>query len=153
MEEWLAGLLGALIGAALTFFASWLLLRFQYRQLFAQTVSSNRMEWINVWRENISVFLARAEILNRYNCCAAKCKNKTLLTYEKELLEARNMITSRLNMNEELHKLMFKAINQISLQTPDKEFAPKREYILELAREILKPEWERVKNEARGKRK
>ena len=55
-------------------------------------------------------------------------------------------------MDEELHVLMFAAINQIDFKNCD-DFVVKREYILELARKILKPEWERLKDEARGKRK
>ena len=41
-------LLSALIGVLFGFFASLLTLRFYYRQLFAETVSKNRMDWINV---------------------------------------------------------------------------------------------------------
>ena len=150
MEEWVAALLGAIGGALLSFLASWLTLKFNYHQLFAETVSKNRMEWINVWRENISKFLACAEILQKCSL-STECDNCKIVEYKKEFYESRAMITSRLNMDEELHVLMFAAINQIDFKTPDSEFAAKREYILELARKILKPEWERVKKEAKGK--
>ena len=53
----IAALLGALIGSLIPF----LTLQFNYRQLYAQTISTNRMDWINKWRENISKFLACAE--------------------------------------------------------------------------------------------
>ena len=150
MEEWVAALLGAIGGALLSFLASWLTLKFNYHQLFAETVSKNRMEWINVWRENISKFLACAEILQKCSL-TTECDNCKIVEYKKEFYESRAMITSRLNMDEELHVLMFAAINQIDFKTPDLEFAAMREYILELARKILKPEWERVKKEAKGK--
>ena len=41
--------------------------RYNYNQLFAQTISNNRMDWINVWRENISKFLACAEFLHTFS--------------------------------------------------------------------------------------
>ena len=53
-------------------------------------------------------------------------------------------------MGERLHDYMFAAINQVDFND-SKSFPAKKEYILELARNILKIEWERVKEEARGK--
>lgn len=137
--------------------------RYNYNQLFAQTVSNNRMDWINVWRANISKFLACTELLIEHKCeckkknaceqCKCDCKDCKIIEYKKEFYESRGMITSRLNMEEELHILMFAAINQIHYDNEREEFISKREYILELERKILKNEWERVKDEARGKRK
>ena len=64
------------------------------------------------------------------------------------------MITTRLNMTEELHVMMFGAINDLDYsEEDDKKFNAKCAYIEELARKILKPEWERVKEEAKGKRR
>lgn len=150
---------GVILSALVTIIINSGRTRYNYNQLFAETVSNNRMDWINVWRENISKFLACAEILNRCNCPnknpgnGQACTCRDLMAYKKEFYESRAMITSRLNMSEELHVLMFAAINQISFETTDAEFVAKREYILELARAILKPEWERLKDEAKGKRK
>lgn len=151
MSEVLSGLIGALIG----FVSSFLVLRFYYKQLFAQTVSSNRMDWINVWRENISKFLACAEFLHKHkdkNCekgdgCDKCCE------YEKEMYQARSMIISRLNLTEGNHVLMKASLDGFDYNDDEKTFIAKREYILELARQILKPEWERVKHEAKGKRR
>ena len=146
----------ALVGVMLSVFVTLIInlwqRRYNYHQLFAETVSKNRMDWINVWRENISKFLACAEILQKCQN-AATCEQCKIVEYKKEFYESRVMITSRLNMSEELHVLMFAAINQISFETTDAEFVAKREYILELARQILKPEWERVKAEAKGIKK
>lgn len=128
--------------------------RYNYNQLFAQTVSNNRMDWINVWRANIARFLACTELLIEYQCGGCNCDNECkLIEQKKEFYESRGMITSRLNMEEELHVLMCAAINQIHYSDKRENFIPKREYILELERKILKNEWERVKDEARGKRK
>ena len=143
---------GVVLSAIITIIINLGQTRYNYHQLFAETVSKNRMEWINVWRENISKFLACAEILQ--NCPNSKtCDKCEMVEYKKEFYESRAMITSRLNMEDELHILMLAAINQIDFKPQDKEFVAKREYILELARQILKPEWDRVKAEAKGIKK
>lgn len=142
----------ALVGVILSILVSLLIslatTRFNYRQLYAQTVSTNRMDWINKWRENISKFLACAEILN--NNCA--CGNNELITIEKEMYEARGMVVSRLNLDEPNHKAMLVLMNFFVIHCDKQEFIKQREAILALARKILKPEWERVKDEAKGKR-
>lgn len=143
MEEFIAALVGALIGSLVPF----LTLRFNYRQLYAETVSKNRMDWINVWRENISNFLACAETL-RNNC---SCTNDEILKIEKEMYLARGMVVSRLNLNEKDHQAMLVLMNSFVVNCSDKDFVNQREAILALARKILKPEWERLKDEARGK--
>ena len=143
---------GVILSALVTIIINAGQTRYNYSQLFAETVSANRMDWINVWRENISRFLACAEVLQKCQNMAT-CEQCKIIEYKKEFYESRVMITSRLNMSEELHVLMLAAINQISLEATDAEFVEKREYILELARNILKPEWERVKDEAKGIKK
>lgn len=159
MNEIVAALIGGVIG----FLGSFLVLRFNYKQLFAQTVSSNRMDWINKWRENLSIFLANAEVLHEMTrnhngeiqACALNksmkyvCECEKYIALKTEMLKSREMITSRLNLNEDLHRLMFATIKQIDIQSND--FFVQREYIEELARQILKPEWERLKREAKGK--
>ena len=144
--EIIVGAICALIGTIVGFISSWFLLKFNYKKMFAETVSKNRMEWINVWRENISKFLACSEILINFDSFDNKYE------YIKEFYESRAMIVSRLNMNEELHKLMYIQINSINYAKKDNDFFKKRESILELERNILKIEWERVKSEAKGKR-
>lgn len=150
-EELISGLIGAVAGALIGFIVSLLTLRFNYHQLFASTVSSNRMEWINVWRENISKFLACAEIL--HTKVRTNDNEKELLEYEKQLLEARAMIITRLNIKENDHVLMYGALTQIDYSPSSQNFYAQQTTIIELARKILKPEWERVKDEAKGKRK
>lgn len=162
MESLVSGFLGAVFGGLISLLA----LRFNYRKLFAETVSANRMEWINVWRENVSKFLACAEVLNRHYECRkppSKCwfvrlktedasKELLRIEIEKEMYEARAMITSRLNLDEPSHRAMLMAITNFDFQTTDRKlFVNQRETILTLERKILKPEWERVKQEAKGK--
>ena len=150
-EQLLSGLIGAIVGALIVFITSILTLRFNYHQLFAETVSKNRMEWINVWRENISKFLSCAEIL--HTNVKTDDNKKELLEYEKELLEARAMVITRLNTHEKDHILMYGALTQIDYSPSSSAFYAQQVAIIELARKILKPEWERVKSEAKGKRK
>ena len=140
---------GVVITAIVTIIVHLVVQRFNYNDLFARTVSENRMDWINVWRENISVFLSSAEVLHRN----PDINEHDQITLLQKMLEARAMITTRLNMAEELHVLIFGAINQLAPNTPDEQFVAQREFIEELARKILKPEWERVKDEARGNKK
>lgn len=149
----LIALAGVVFSAIVSFIVSAAATRFNYKQLFAETVSKNRMEWINVWRENISTFLACAEILHEPSSTTPSECGAPNDDMRFKLYHARAMITSRLNMEEELHKIMFSAINTLDWAPSNGKFAAQREYILETARQILKPEWERVKHEAKGKNK
>lgn len=158
MESLLAGLTGGLVGAVLSFIISFLTLRFNYRQLFAETVSKNRMEWINVWRENIAIFLSRAQALReKEKRCGGvhrfiKSDQGDSVSLEAELYKARSMITMRLNMEEEPHILMYGALMNFDWKMKDDlDFKKQCEVVELLAREILKPEWERVKKEAKGR--
>ena len=69
------------------------------------------------------------------------------------MYQAKSMIVSRLNLTEGNHVLMKASLDNFDYNDDEKTFIAKREYILELARQILKPEWERVKQEAKGKRR
>lgn len=144
----LIALIGVIISVIISLIVGLLTTRFNYRQLYAQTISNNRMDWINVWRENVSSFLACAEVLRNNRSCV----NDELLKIEKEMYAARGMVVSRLNLNEEDHQLMLVLINKFSIHCSDEDFVNQREAILALARKILKPEWERLKDEARGRR-
>lgn len=150
MEAEVIAAIIALAGVILSTFIAWLTvhltLRFNYKQLFAETVSKNRMEWINVWRENIAKFLSCAKILHNYKTPSEFC-----LQCEKEMYEARVTVTSRLNLNEEKHKLLLATMLELNIKETEGRFNAQCEYIESLARDILKPEWERVKSEAKGK--
>lgn len=67
MEEWKIGIISGLVGVFLGFIASLLTLRFSYKQLFAQTVSQNRMDWINNFREELSIVVGTAKYFNSIN--------------------------------------------------------------------------------------
>ena len=84
--------------------------RYNYRQLFAKAVSQNRMDWINKWRENLSVFLTAAKVLHDTTINSGE-RDKLMF----ELIKARTMVTSRLNMQEDMHVLMFGAMKRFDL--------------------------------------
>lgn len=148
MTEILIGLIGALIGAVLAFISSSLALKLGCRQLFAETVSKNRNEWINAFRANISNFLACAEMLYKFGD-----KEESSVTHEKEMREARALIITSLNTKEREHVLMYGALTAIDCSPENTRFYEQQLCILELTQKILKPEWERVKSEARGRKK
>ncbi len=137
-------LCGVVLSAVVSFIIGFGTNRYNYNKMFTETVSDRRMEWINIWRENISKFLACAETLHNKNVNSEKS-----IEIYKEMLEARNMVISRLNNEEELHALMNKALMNFDYSAEN--FYEQRDYVLKLVRNILKPEWERVKNEAKGK--
>lgn len=154
MSNTLIGLLSAVIGAVVGALCTYFTLRFNYKSLYAQHVSDNRMQWINVWRESLSQMLACADTLHKCGNpqgCDAETKRALLHCYEDFCLN-RNRVILRLNMTEDMHKLMFAALNTLNYQLNDGQYELERDYIIDLARKILKPEWERVKLESKGKR-
>lgn len=148
MEEWIVAFIGGIIGSAITFIVGIFTLRFNYRQLYAQTVSSTREKWLCILRENLSKFISCAEILNygKLNFC-----KKSVCEKEKELLEAKAMILSRLNLAEEKHLALYYAINTLSYNS-NVNFEAQKDCVMKSARILMKDEWELVKAEARGKK-
>ena len=120
--------------------------RYNYHQLYAETVSKNRMEWINIWRENLSVFLACAEMLH------TACNSGEREGYRKEMLIARGRIVMRLNDREAEHVALYRAIMNLDCAPCNENFYKQVVQIEGMARAILKTEWERVKKEAKGKK-
>ncbi len=152
MSEILAAIIGAFVG----FVSSFLVLRFDYKQLFAKVVSENRIEWMNSLRTNLSRFLANAEILGemkKLQSCSflsdGKCECEQYIQLKQGMFEARELVTTRLNLAKELQALLFAALK--NLDNTSENFAVQREYIEDLARKILRAEWDSVKNEAKGK--
>ena len=111
--------------------------RYNYRQLFAKTVSESRNKWLNEMRGFISTMLAEVNF------------QPTNKTRTKKYWKARNEITLRLNLNEALHF----ALNNEILKLDCPNNANQNETInniISISQEILKGEWEKVKKEAKG---
>ncbi|NLE06907.1 MAG: hypothetical protein GX638_19175 [Crenarchaeota archaeon] len=148
LGELLSGFLGALLGC----FFSFLTLRYNYKDLYARTVSENRMEWINNFREEIATVAA-----------AVKCGNSLEirngdrpLLYEAE--KARVRLLTRINMDtsksgNEYNKVLSDILSDIDFTKQCKEDKARIDALLDLSRKILEIEWKRVKNEAGGKEK
>lgn len=149
MNEAICALIGAIAGAIIGFIASILTLRYNYKKLYAETVSNNRMEWINIWRENLAIFLSCARILH----LRPDRNDKDIIDIKKQMYQAQYMITTRLNLAEISHQLIYNAILEIDTSQTNENFNMQCAYIEETARNILKPEWERVKDEAKGVKK
>ena len=151
--ETLNAIIGAVLGGIIGFIASWLTLKYNYKRLFAETVSSNRMEWINMFRDEFATIVGVI-------CILKNCK-PTSDDYFREILgaeQARARLLTRLNMHtdrqgneynkvfaERLKALVFCDVKQVSDDDIQK--------LTELAGKILEHEWQRVKNEAKGGQK
>ena len=141
---------GVFVSLLVTIVFNALASKFNYRKLFAETVSQNRMDWINVWRENVSVFLAASRVLHDFQYKAGPNFDEYVFRQQ----QAKAMVTTRLNLTENLHQEFLIAINAVDFRcTDEKKFSCACEMVEVLARKILKPEWERVKEEAKGRRK
>lgn len=59
MNEFLIAILsfiGVVVGTKLT-------IKLGYKELYTKNVTSNRMEWINVWRNTIPKFIATVDLI------------------------------------------------------------------------------------------
>ena len=156
MSEIISGLIGAILGCLGTYFT----LRFNYRQLFAEIVSKSRNNWVNIWRDSLAELIAILDVLKENKtkldsdcstCSDKKCTNKFDLLVKYNTLK--NNILIRLNMNEKLHQEVYLLINKFSYENNDEEYSKNKELLMSVSRSLLKEEWERVKDEAGGKRR
>ena len=131
MEGFAGALLGALLGSIGTYFT----IRFNYHHLYAETVSQSRNKWLNEMRENISIMLAEARRFPRSD----------------KYFTARNQVLLRLNTSEKLHALLKEQIQMLD-DCDCKTLSAIEPLIIQNASLILKPEWERVKKEAKGEK-
>lgn len=147
----LLSFLGAVIGSIIT-------IRLGYRELYAKNVTTNRMEWINVWRTKIPEFLSKLEILLKIKEDNKNDSNenndKDYFKILDEFYQAKYMIEIRLNLNESKHQMVYLLINEITEALLDcnecyNSITKKKEQLLILSRTILKEEWERVKIESK----
>ena len=121
-------LLGIIIGAIGTY----LTLCYNYKALFAKTVSESRNRWIDIFRENISIMLAEAESYIRLREMCLCFESNTALKdgHYNSFCKARNMIISRLNENEDDHIMLQSSIMQLNIDKLNMlKFAKMRELI------------------------
>ncbi len=111
--------------------------KYDYHRLFAETVSQSRNKWLNEMRQYLSAMLAVDN----------KCRN---CHKSSEYWKARNEVVLRLNMEEADHIMLMSQI-RIMDNCTEANFEQTRENIIEIAHKILKDEWEKVKEESKGK--
>lgn len=131
-----SGLIGAAVGALLSFVVSFLTLRFSYKNLYAEVVSKSRDNWLNEMRQYISTMLAEA--IKTQDCFKPK-----------EYYIARNEVILRLNPNEPAHIILKNEISRLDNCTTE-DYGIIEKNILDASRLILKTEWDRVRKEAKG---
>ena len=109
------GLIGGLIASAISLIGIFFTTKLSGVNIYAQTVSSNRMDWINVWRENLSTFIACVKMINSFNLRISN----SAITYSDistvyiKMYESCNMVLLRLNLTEPAHVLLKKQIENI----------------------------------------
>ena len=121
-------------------------LKLQFNSTIATT---NRQIWINSLRDNVSDYIARLVALHiliaENNGDMSKVANS--IEY-KEINSLRWKIILMLNSkNEQLHKSFEELIDKVfSLEKIDENYLMCLNQIKEQTREILKTEWEKIKN-------
>lgn len=144
MSDGITPALIALGGVFLSAFVSYLVsvktTRYNYKQLFAETVSQSRNKWLNEMREFISTILEVAQ---------KECASSKEPIVSDRYLKARAEILLRLNMNESLHILLENEIEKLD-HADSNNVDDISKGILTISRTILKEEWEKVKAEAKG---
>ena len=130
-------LAGVILSVGISLMVSLLTRRYNYNQLFAETVSDSRNVWLNEMREYLSEMLAQAD--------KAQNSYKPL-----EYYRARNQVVLRLNLKESLHLMLLQQIKILDNCTIA-SYPTTRDNIIEISQIILKEEWEKVKLEAKGK--
>ena len=131
-----------LIAAVISAVVSWLVakktIRYNYKDLFAKTVSQSRNRWLNEMRSFISSMLAEAK----------RPSEKSTDNRTNAYWKARDEIILRLNLNEPLHIMLAKEIYDLDLPSADIDDISNK--IIEISQHLLKEEWEKVKKEAKG---
>lgn len=146
-------IIGAVLGGVIGFIASWLTLKYNYKRLFAETVSSNRMDWINKFRDEFAIIIGTIQIL--------KNSEPPYSDYRADILQAeqaRMRLLTRLNMHterlgNEYNEVFAERLGSLSFYAPEQVSEDDIQKLIQLARKILESEWQRVKKEAKGEQK
>lgn len=141
--------LGGIFGLRLY---EYLTLQYNYNQLFAETVSKSRMEWIDNFRDELGTVLGTATF--SYMFMSNVDRMKVLVEAEK----ARVKLLTRLNQDtsksgNEYNHVFAECLQKVDLSGSSCLRQADYDKMIELARKILEPEWQRVKREAKGEEK
>lgn len=145
----LIALAGVLVSVLITLLLGLATRKYNYHQLFAETVSQSRNTWLNEMRDFISTLIAEARILQIKNT-----DDEEYIVHFKSYYKTREQIELRLNLQEINHTALKQNLIELDklIESPDnKKLNLIINNIEEIAQKILKEEWEKVKIEAKGK--
>lgn len=131
---------------------------YQFRnQQWGKIVSESRNTWINDFRNEISIIVAAIKMKSICTCTSEgdRCKKEEFcLNVFFEAEKARARLLTKLNTNNVNNGVATFMLNDILVSLDFcNDNLNQFEIIIELSKRILEPEWKKVKNEARGKKK
>lgn len=147
---------GVVLSTGISFIVALGTKRYNYNQLFAETVSQSRNRWLNEMRSFISAMLA--EVQNPFPASknSGRTEQQNPMARTKAAVrtnkywKARNQIILRLNITETLQDSLYREILKLDcVNNSDEEQTIQN--IIALSQLLLKDEWEKVKKEAKGK--
>jgi hypothetical protein len=114
------------------------------RNLKSEVLSRNRQNWINTLRDNISEFISLSIVITKITSVHKDYDDKM-----EKFLTLRSRISLLLNPKEDDHNKLDKYLKEALYFVIEKEeqrhIVDIRNDIIKLSQEILKREWERVK--------
>jgi len=120
------------------------------KQSWSKTVSETRNQWLNDFRDEVSIIVAVLEEMRIYNvrtkCYPDNCAIHKAYIAKEKLYTRLN--TNKLNGNE--HFFLLKPLVYKIEFTPDCANSFNRKEFLEVVNQILELEWKKVKKEAKG---
>lgn len=137
-------ILSGVLGAIIAFIASFLLLRFNYKDLFAKTISQDRIVWLKQMREYAENLFHY--VRNNNSKEQRDYNGKTYYDYVEPILLRLNLSVDKESDEGKIILLIkgdFKTIK-------DNLNSGNENDLLCLFRSMLKNEWEKVKCEAKG---
>lgn len=160
----LSGLIGAILGATISFIAQVLILKFNYKHLFAETVTQNRTKTISEMREALSQILGfinniryEKKGINSFEELDNKIKenvknyNQDRTIFYKNIYKTKMLLSIHPEKFGNLyHKELEEELNIILKDNIECIDCKCVENIERYARNIFDYEWQRVKDEAKG---
>ena len=156
------GILEGIVGALIGFIASLCLIRFNYKDLYAKTVTLSRRESNNLLRDSLTTVISCCKIYNLHlqvnkNIKCDKnyqrpCCLDTIEKMYKSIFICKMMMSIHGGYGNDYHKEMEEALINIENSIRDR-IQIKEKNIKEIenyGRFILDYEWKRIKKEAKG---
>lgn len=133
-------LAGTLVSVVVSFVTARLTYRSERNKTYNDSVTRNRHDWLIRMRKHISIMLAEARD-------AAKCNNAP---ESKKYFTNRNEVLIRLNRTEPYHCLLEAQIRELDEVRNIADYERVEKNIFLAAEPLLKTEWDKVRNEAKG---